>query len=142
MKFSLPVVPLLIGFTMLVGSGYAVWSEISFRDGAVETDGRVIDMLRVVNGGGSQRYIAYVPVFTFTLPNGEQPRVTGSTYARSPCCAVGEGVRVRYRPEAPDQAEMIGHTESWFIAIFLGTAGLAFMLIAGVLLFRTGRDRG
>lgn len=118
---------LLVGAGLLAGSGYAAWSEIAFRRIAVETDGRVVEMLpstsRDRNGGTSR---TYRPVFVFSLPNGKQIRAEGTVSSNPPCCRVGDAVRVRYDPARPEHAAMTGFMESWFVATLLGGMGLVF----------------
>lgn len=118
---------LLIGVGLVVGAGFAIWSEIRFRRIAVETDGRVVEMLsstsRDRNGSTSR---TYRPVFAFNLPNGKEIRVEGTVSSNPPCCTVGEAVRVRYDPARPEHAAMTGFMESWFVATLLGGMGVAF----------------
>ncbi len=118
---------LLAGVGLLVGAGFAVWSEVEFRRIAVETDGRVVQMLshssRSSSGGSSR---TYTPVFAFRLPDGKEIRVEGGVSSNPPCCTVGEAVRVRYDPAQPDRAAMTGFMSSWFVATLLGGMGITF----------------
>jgi hypothetical protein len=133
---------LLLGAGLLAGSGYAAWREVEFRRGAVETDGLVVEML-----AGSSRHSTgrtsrtYTPVFVFSLPDGTKRRVEGGVASNPPCCAVGDTVRVRYRPEAPEHAQMAGFMESWFVATLLGGMGAVFALV-GFAVMGAGRRRG
>jgi hypothetical protein len=133
MRRILPALFLLIGVALLAGAAFAIRSEMRFRDGAIETDGQVVEMLRRRGSGDSRNSYTYLPVFTFSLPDGTQRRVEGGVSSNPPCCTVGEQVRVRYRPEAPERAVMTGFMESWFLATLLGGMGIVFMLAgAGV----------
>ncbi|HWT09044.1 MAG TPA: DUF3592 domain-containing protein [Roseomonas sp.] len=126
----IPWIVLLIGVALLAGSGYAVWREIEFRRGAVETDGQVVEMIaRSSRDRDGRTSRSYTPVFVFTLPDGTKRRVEGGVSSNPPCCTVGETVRVRYRPEAPERAQMTGFMESWFVATLLGGMGLVFTLV-------------
>jgi hypothetical protein len=130
MKRVLPWILLLVGVALLAGSGFAAWREVEFRRGAIETDGRVVQLIphtsRDRDRGSST---TYTPVFTFALPNGKLQRVEGGVSSNPPCCRVGDTVRVRYRPEAPERAQMTGFMESWFVATLLGGMGLVFALV-------------
>lgn len=141
MKRLIPAIFLLIGLGLLAGSGYTVWSEIDFRRGAIETDGEVVAMRRQRSSGDRRDSYTYLPVFAFTLPDGTRRRVEGGVSSNPPCCTVGERVRVRYRPEAPDRAVMTGFMESWFVATLLGGMGLVFTLI-GAAMFGAARHAG
>lgn len=130
MKRILPALFLLVGIGLLAGSGYATWREFEFRRGAIETDGQVVEMLSQSSrdrDGRTSR--TYTPVFVFTLPDGTKRRVEGGVASNPPCCTVGETVRVRYRPEAPERAQMTGFMESWFVATLLGGMGAVFTLV-------------
>ena len=144
MKRLIPVVFLVLGLALLGGSGFAIWSEVNFRRGAVETDGLVVEMLTRSSRDRDRRTTSYtyVPVFVFTLPDGTKRRVEGGVSSNPPCCTVGESVRIRYRPEAPERAQMTGFMESWFVATLLGGMGLVFTLIGGAVLRVAGPGGG
>ncbi|MEO3471753.1 DUF3592 domain-containing protein [Roseomonas sp. CAU 1739] len=137
MKRILPWMLLLVGFALLGGSGFAIWHEVEFRRGAIETEGRVVEMMSRTSRDrdrdrGTSR--TYAPVFTFALPSGKLQRAEGGVWSNPPCCTVGETIRVRYRPEAPERAQMTGFMESWFVATMLGGFGLVVTLIASAVM--------
>jgi hypothetical protein len=131
---------LSLGVPLLLGAGYAVWSEFAFRRIAVEADGRVVEMIREVgsssNSGG--RSVSYRPVFVFSPEGGKEVRARGSFSSNPPCCSVGERVRVRYDPARPESAAMVSFIQSWLVAIILGGIGLVFTGI-GLAMRRVGR---
>lgn len=143
MKRILPALFLVVGLALLAGSGFAIWSEINFRRGAVETNGQVVEMLTRSSRDRDRRTTSYtyVPVFVFTLPDGTKRRVEGGVASNPPCCTVGETIRIRYRPEAPEHAQMTGFMESWFVATLLGGMGLVFALV-GKAIWGFGRPGG
>ena len=123
----LPWPLVLLGLGLLAGAGFAAWSELEFRKIAVETDGRVVEMIAHTSrdsDGRSSR--TYTPVFTFNLPSGKEVRVEGSVASNPPCCSVGEAVRVRYDPARPERAAMVGFMDSWFLVVLLGGMGAVF----------------
>lgn len=126
----LPWILLLLGIGLLVGCGFAIWSEIKFRRIAIETDGRVVDMIRSTSRDRDGRTsVNYKPVFVYHLPDGKEIRVEGGVASNPPCCRVGDPVRVRYDPAHPARAAMTGFTDSWLVASILGGMGLIFTLI-------------
>lgn len=130
MKRILPVIIMALGLALLIGSGFAIRSELKFRDGAIQTDGRVVEMMSRTSRDrdrGTSR--TYAPVFTFALPSGKLQRAEGGVWSNPPCCSVGDTIRVRYRPEAPENAQMTGFMESWFVATLLGGMGLVVTLV-------------
>ena len=138
----LPVLFLLLGVGLLAGSGYAAWQEVKFRRGAIETNGLVVEMLAGSSRDGDGRTSrTYRPVFVFSLPDGTKRRVEGGVASNPPCCTVGDTVRVRYRPEAPERAQMTGFMESWFVTSLLGGMGAVFALV-GFAVIGVGRRRG
>ncbi|WP_198371835.1 DUF3592 domain-containing protein [Roseomonas rosulenta] len=131
-----------LGLALLAGGGYAAWREVEFRRGAIETDGRVVEMRsRIDNDRNRGTSRTYAPVFTFALPSGKLQRVEAGIWSNPPCCTVGEAIRVRYRPEAPERAQMTGFMESWFVATLLGGMGLVFTLV-GTAVLRVARPGG
>lgn len=123
----LPWLLLVVGLGLLTGAGFAAKSELDFRKIAVETDGRVVEMIPHTSRDSDGRTSrTYTPVLTFNLPNGKEVRVEGSVASNPPCCSVGDAVRVRYDPARPERAAMVGFMESWFVAVLLGGMGAVF----------------
>lgn len=141
MRRVLPPLFLGIGLLLLAGAGYAAWREIEFRRGAVETDGVVVGLAeRTSHDRDGRTSRTYAPIFTFALPDGSRRRAESGVSSNPPCCAVGERIRVRYRPEAPERAYRVGFLESWLLATMLGGVGLvlAGTGIATAILLRRG----
>jgi hypothetical protein len=125
---------LLVGLGLIAGAGIAVWLELAFRERAVETDGRIVEMIRETtrdrDGGSSTNW---TPVFAYRLPDGREVRVTASFSSSPPCCKVGDAVRVRYDPADPARARMTGFLSSWLLPTILGGMGSVFTLLGLVL---------
>lgn len=141
MRRILPAIILLIGLALLGGSGYAAWREVEFRRAAVETSGLVVEMMSRTSRSDGRTSRTYAPVFVYSLPDGTKRRAEGGVWSDPPCCTVGEAIRVRYRPETPDRAYMVGFMESWFVATLLGGMGLVFTLV-GTAVMRVGGRGG
>ena len=121
---------LLAGLGLLAGAAFAAWLEISFRQRAVEVDGRIVQMIR--NSGtdsSGHPSTTWTAVFAFRLPDGTERRVTAGYSSSPPCCRVGEAVLVRYDPADPSDARMSGFMSSWFLTTLLGGMGLVFVLV-------------
>ena len=136
----LPWIFPLVGLGLLAGAGLAVAMELSFRRGAVETEGRIVQMIPR-SGTDGHRSRTWTPVFAFRLPDGKEMRVVAGYSSSPPCCAVGEVVRVRYDPADPSRAQMAGFVASWLVAAILGGIGLVFLLV-GLLVARLMRRVG
>jgi hypothetical protein len=134
---------LALSLPLLLGAGYAVWSELAFRRIAVETDGRVVEMIREVGSSSNsgRRTATYRPVFVFSPEGGKEVRAQGSFASNPPCCSVGERVRVRYDPARPESAAMVGFMQSWLVAMILGGIGVVFAGI-GLAMRRVGPTQG
>jgi hypothetical protein len=123
-SFALP------GLGLIAGAGVAVWMEMAFRRGAVETRGEIVRMVQHGTAGrtGSEAP-GWTPVFAFRLPDGKRIEVEAGYSTNPPCCRVGDAVTVLYDPAAPGRARMDGFMDSWFVATLLGGIGLVFLLI-------------
>jgi hypothetical protein len=134
---------LALGLPLMLGAGYAVWSEIAFRRIAVETDGRVVEMIRELGSSSNsgRRSVTYRPVFVFSPDGGKEVRAEGTFASNPPCCSVGERVRVRYDPARPESAAMVSFVQSWLVAMILGGIGVVFTGI-GLAMRRVGRSPG
>ena len=119
----------LLGALLLAGAGYAAWREIAFRRIAVETDGRVTELIRGSGSRDSQgrSSVTYRPAFVFSLPSGKEIRAEGTVASDPPCCRVGDRVRVRYDPARPEHAAITGFMQSWLVATILGGMGVIFL---------------
>lgn len=125
---------LLLGLGLMAGAGIAVWLELSFRARAVETDGRIVEMIReTTRGSGGGSSTNWTPVFAYRLPDGREVRVTASFSSSPPCCKVGDAVRVRYDPADPMSGRMTGFLSSWLLPTILGGMGSVFTLLGLVL---------
>lgn len=132
----------LVGLGLLAGAGLAVWMELSFRQRAVEAEGRIVQMIpRSSTDSDGHRSTTWTPVFVFRLPDGKEMRVVAGYSSSPPCCTVGEVIRVRYDPADPSRAQMAGFLASWLVATILGGIGLVFLL-AGLLAARLMRRLG
>jgi len=137
----IPWVVLLLGVALLVGAGFAAWSEIRFRGVAVEADARIVEMRRNTSRDrDGNRSETWTPVFAFRGPDGQEVRVRSSVSSNPPCCRVGDVVRVRYDPARPERATMTGFMDTWFPTVLLGGMGAVFLLFGGIAarVFRKG----
>lgn len=126
---------LLLGLGLLAGAGVAVWLELAFRQRSVETEGRIVQMIRGSSTDSRGHSTAnWTPVFAFRLPDGREMRVTADFSSSPPCCKVGDAVQVRYDPADPSRAQMAGFLSSWLVATILGGIGAVFALIGGVVM--------
>jgi hypothetical protein len=87
---------------LLAGACAATAMVIAFRQRAVATEGRIVEMRAVtseaVRSAGDMRQretLSYVPVFAFVRPDRREVRAEGSFASNPPCCAVGDAVTVR-----------------------------------------------
>lgn len=121
---------LVLGLGLLAGAGAAAWFELAFRQRAVETDGRIVQMLqRTSSDSSGRRSTNWTPVFAYRLPDGREVRVTASFSSSPPCCKVGDVVRVRYDPADPMHGRMTGFMSSWLMTVILGGLGAVFALV-------------
>jgi hypothetical protein len=134
-RWGIPLIAL--GACQVVGGVVLAAMELRFRAGSVATQARIVEMREAIStigrpnqasiGGIEQRYLSHAPVFAFTLPDGREVRALANVATPEPCCAVGDIVTVRYRPEAPERAQMEGFLESWIAALAVGGGGVFFL---------------
>ncbi|GIX37691.1 MAG: hypothetical protein KatS3mg128_0959 [Silanimonas sp.] len=120
-NFAFPAIGALM---LLAGLGFG-GLRLAFLLGSETVEGEVVEIASLKPAGQSTR-LGY-PVVAFTTPAGERVRFTGSEGSSPAAYAVGERVAVRYRPEAPHEAQLA----SWgslfgghLLAIGLGLAFL------------------
>ncbi|WP_198377752.1 DUF3592 domain-containing protein [Neoroseomonas rubea] len=131
---------LLFGLGSAAGAGVAVSRELAFRQRAVETEGRIVQMIqRAGSSSSGNRSANWTPVFAFRLPDGKEVRVEAGFSSSPPCCAVGDRVTVRYEPGDPSNAQMAGFLSSWLLASILGGIGASFLLAGGLVMRFAGR---
>lgn len=101
-NFAFPAVGALI---LLTGLGFGAL-KLAFLLGSETAEGEVVEIVSLKPAGQTTR-LGY-PVVAFTTPAGERVRFTGSEGSSPAAYAVGERVSVRYRPEAPQEAQLAG----------------------------------
>lgn len=117
----IPFIFLAIGLTfasVAVGAGYY---QLKFIERARTTEGRVVQM--VPRGNQSS------PVVRFNLPNGDPITFQSSLRSSPPRYEVEEMVTVRYDPEEPTNAAIVGWWEQWLLVTIMGVFGTIFTLI-------------
>ncbi len=118
----------LVGVSFLVVAAFTISSEIEFRKDAIAAPGVVVDLVATQ---GSKGGTVYKPVFEFTDRGDVARRVTGSIASSPPSFRRGEAVRVLYRSENPEGAQIDSFMESWFLPLIFGVLGTVFTGIAG-----------
>ncbi|WP_198371836.1 DUF3592 domain-containing protein, partial [Roseomonas rosulenta] len=139
-RFSLDrlmhLLPLLIGLALLVAAAATTVSQIIFRAGAEVTQARIVEMRASTSRERDGRdSTVYYPVYEFDLPDGRRVRTRGPVGSATPCCEVGDLVRVLYDPAHPERAGQDSFEDSWLLPTVLGAFG-ALMFGAGVLVWR------
>jgi hypothetical protein len=116
--------PAIGALMLLAGLGFG-GARVAFLLGAETAEGEVVEIASLRPAGQNTR-LAY-PVVAFSTPAGERVRFTGSEGSSPAAYTVGERVTVRYRPEAPHEAQLAGWGSLFgghLIAIGLGLAFL------------------
>ena len=92
-------------------------------------EGRVAGF-RQQRAGGSERD-SFFPQIEFHTQAGHPVRFESETGSESPSLCVGDAVRVRYRADAPNEAELDDFFSLWGLPLLLGSLG-AVCLAVGV----------
>jgi hypothetical protein len=139
-RFSLDrlmqLLPLLIGIGLLGTAAATTYSQFAFRAGAVATQARVVEFQSSSSRDRDGRVSSvHYPVYEFTLPDGRVVRTRGPVGSGTPCCEIGDLVRVLYDPADPRRARQDSFEDSWLLPTVLGAFG-ALMFGVGLLVWR------
>ena len=93
-----------------------------FTERARITDGRVVRMAQTDNDNLS-------PIVRFRLPSGEAVEFRSNTASSSPRYRVEDEVQVRYDPENPYNAQIVGGMGAWVAVIIMALFGAIFSAI-------------
>ena len=129
------------GAIMVAIGAVAFGVQVRLQERAVETSGVVMALVRreQVSTQGTGATASYSAVFEFDLADGRRQRVVASFSSNPPCCAVGEVVRVRFDPNRPERAVIIGFWSIWGWTTVLGGIG-GTLLLGGI--FGVVKGRG
>jgi hypothetical protein len=89
--------------------------------------GRVVGF-RQQREGGRERD-SFFPLIEFHTPAGHPVRFESETGSESPTLGVGDPVRVRYRADAPNEAELDDFFSLWGLPLLLGALGAVFLAL-------------
>ncbi|MCP5475624.1 MAG: DUF3592 domain-containing protein [Rhodanobacteraceae bacterium] len=118
----------LVGLAMAVADFFVIRHTLNFRDGAVTTEGEVIDF---VSSRGSKGGTMYAPRVRYSVPlpeggAGASYEIVGSVRSSSRGYDVGEKVKVLFRPDRPADGQIGSFMEQWFVATILSVFTLVF----------------
>jgi hypothetical protein len=111
-----------IGLLMLCGAFFVYSNTQNFLESAVETKGRVVELLR----SRSSDSTVYRPVVEFKTATGQRVEFSSSTGSNPPSYSIGETVIVLYQESSPTEAKIKGFFSVWGGAIILGILGVVF----------------
>ncbi|WP_018915928.1 DUF3592 domain-containing protein [Vreelandella zhanjiangensis] len=120
---------LIVGLGLLIAAFYLYQSSSSFLDGAVTTEGTVIELVR----SRSEDSITYRPVVQFTSQNNSTIEFLSTTGSNPPSYSPGQRVEVMYDPSNPVDAKLKSFFSLWGAPLIVGGLGALFFLtgIAG-----------
>lgn len=116
-----------VGLGMLLGALIWYRSTSTFIQEAVIAEGTVVKLVPVRSDGST----TYRPTVRFTAAAGQVVEFSSSSSSRPPAYAVGEKVKVYYRPQEPRDAKISGFFSLWGGSLILGLMGGVFSAIGG-----------
>lgn len=122
----------LVGIGMIIGAFLIYKSSATFVGNAIETQGKVIELVRVRSSDNSSYY--YKPVVTFKTSKGEAVEFTSSSGSNPASFSVGEEVPILYLPAKPQEAKIKGFFSLWGAAAIVGGIGSVFFLVGIIIL--------
>jgi hypothetical protein len=114
-----------IGTTLLVLAGWMAAKKRAFVRGSVTAPGAVVALVNVWDG----TEISHFPKILFRTPEGRDVTFQSEMGSNPPSRRVGEKVRVRYRPDQPQSAEIDTFFSLWGAALLFGLLGGVFALV-------------
>lgn len=116
-----------IGFSLLLGAAWSMWSTQTWIDRTDEVEGKVIEMVRIRDrdDGGYM----YAPLVRFEAIDGRTVEFQSSLRSNPPGYRTGQTVSVLYDPDAPQSAAIRGLFSLWLTSIVLGFIGSAFLAV-------------
>ena len=124
----------IVGLGLLIGAFFIYKNNVAFIESAIETDGTVVELVRVRSSDSSSYY--YKPVVNFKTENGELTEFISSTGSNPASYSKGEQVKILYLATDPQSAKIKGFFSIWGAAIILGGIGCVFFLV-GLTMFLT-----
>jgi hypothetical protein len=120
-KFA--IVP--IGVLLLLLAAWSVWSTKMWIARSVETQGTVIEMVRVRDSDNAG--YMYTPRVRFSTAEGKTIEFESSLRTNPPAYSTGQTVTVLYDPNVPESASIRGFFTLWFMALILSFIGVVFL---------------
>ncbi|MFG3596108.1 DUF3592 domain-containing protein [Bradyrhizobium sp. RDI18] len=121
-----------IGLLLLLGAGFSVWSTKAWLARAVETQGTVIEMLRV-RDSENKGYL-FTPIVRFDTIDGRTVEFQSGLRTNPPLYRTGQEVPVVYDPGVPESAAILGVLPLWMMPIILAFIGSIFLFVATVMI--------
>lgn len=125
-----PYVFLGFGIFWFLIAGFIGTVQMGFTQRAVVTEGRVVRMAQT----GDNRVS---PIVQFRLPNEETVEFRSSISSSNPRYSVEDPVQVRYDPENPYSAQIVGAAGAWIAVVIMALFGTIFSVIGIFLVFRS-----
>jgi hypothetical protein len=125
-----------VGLLLLLGAAFSVWTTKAWLARAVETQGTVIEMLRVRDS--EDKGYLFTPIVRFETIDGRTVEFQSGLRTNPPAYRAGQEVTVVYDPGVPESAAIRGVLSLWLMPIILVFIGSIFLAIgvAMILLIR------
>jgi hypothetical protein len=125
------IILILVG-TLALGFGvYLFMGKLEFLARSVVADGVVSELESSSSSKGGR---TYYPVVQYNDSQGREQTFVSNIGSKPASYEVGEPVKVRYEPEKPSTAIIVGFWEMWGVITITGGLGILFLAIgAGTL---------
>ena len=127
-----------IGLLLLTLAAWSVWSTKMWIARSVETQGTVVEMVRVRDSDGDYMY---APLVRFSTAEGKTVEFQSSLRTNPPAYRTGQTVSVLYDPAVPESASIRGFFTLWFMALILTFIGTIFLGIGAAMIALSGQAR-
>jgi Protein of unknown function (DUF3592) len=121
-----------VGAVLALHAARGLVRRRAFLAQSVLAEGRVVGFRRQREGGSERD--SFFPQIEFHTQAGHPVRFESETGSESPSLCVGDVVRVRYRADAPNEAELDEIFTLWGLPLLLGALGAIFSAVGVSLL--------
>ena len=127
---ALALIFLAVGVGLLISAARRFAARRMFLASSELAEGRVVGFREAREGERT----SYFPRVELRTQSGRVARFESEAGSEQPEHAVGDAVRVRYRVDAPNEAEIDSFLALWGLPVSLGTLGAIFASLGAALL--------
>lgn len=115
----------LVGAAMLIAAGREFTRKRALFRNSATASGTIIALTE----NREREEISYFPQVEFHTPSGRSIRFQSEMGSSTAAARIGDSVKVRYRPDQPQVAEVDAFMPLWGLTILFGSLGSVFLIV-------------